>query len=121
MPTLSESTLSEQPVIEWLKELGYEYVFGPDLAPGAALQERENFRQVILLKRLEQALRRINPELPDKAFEDAMYQLTHVEHPNLEITNKQVYRMLTEGIKVEVEDKNGEKRGKYAKVFDFKN
>lgn len=119
MANLNEDTLAEQPVLEWLKELGYEYAFGPDLAPGAALQERENFREVILSKRLEQALRRINPELPDKAIEDAIYQLKTVEHPNFEIANKEVYRMLTEGIKVDVEDENGEKRGKFAKVFDF--
>lgn len=118
---LNEDTLAEQPVLEWLKVLGYEYVFGPDLAPGAALQERENFREVILSKRLEQALRRINPDLPDKAIEDAIYQLKTVEHPNLEIANKEVYRMLTEGIKVDVEDENGEKRGKFARVLDFKN
>ncbi|MBI3289931.1 type I restriction endonuclease subunit R [Candidatus Microgenomates bacterium] len=118
---LNEATLAEQPVLEWLKELGYEYVFGPDLAPGAAFAERDNFREVILLKRLEQALRRINPELPDKAIEDAIYQIKNVEHPNLEIVNKEVYRMLTEGIRVEVEDENGEKRGRFARVIDFKN
>ncbi|MEK7534421.1 MAG: type I restriction endonuclease subunit R [Patescibacteria group bacterium] len=121
MPRLNEDTLAEQPVIDWLKELRYEYVFGPDLAPGAAFAERDDFREVILTKRLEQALRRINPELPDKAIEDAIYQFTKIEHPNLEIANKEVYRMLTEGIKVDVEDENSEKRGKFAKVIDFKN
>ena len=36
---LNENTLTEQPVIEWLKEMGYDYEFGPDLAPGQVLGE----------------------------------------------------------------------------------
>lgn len=121
MPTLNEDTLSEQPVIEWLKKLGYEYAFGPDIAPGAAFQERNNFREVILFKRLEQAIRRINPELLDKDIKKAINQLTGVEHPNLEIANKEVYRMLTEGVKIELEAEDGQKRGQIAKVIDFQN
>lgn len=29
MKKLNEDTLIEQPVIEWLKEMGYDYEFGP--------------------------------------------------------------------------------------------
>ena len=39
MKNLNENTLTEQPVINWLKEMGYDYEFGPDLAPGEALSE----------------------------------------------------------------------------------
>lgn len=28
---LNEDTMTEQPVIEWLKETGYDYKFDPDL------------------------------------------------------------------------------------------
>jgi len=35
---LNENTLAEQPVIDWLKEMGYDYEFGPDLAPCGSLQ-----------------------------------------------------------------------------------
>lgn len=31
---LNEDTLTEQPVIEWLKEMGCDYEFEPDLTPG---------------------------------------------------------------------------------------
>ena len=41
---LNEDTLTEQPIIEWLKELDYDCDFGPDLAPAGPLQERDSFR-----------------------------------------------------------------------------
>lgn len=37
--TLTEDTLAEQPAIEWFKELGYEYAFGPDISPGGSYPE----------------------------------------------------------------------------------
>ena len=120
MKTFNENSLTEQPVIDWFKQLGYEYKFGPDIATGGLLVER-NFKDVILENRLRQGLKRLNPDLPDKVIDEAVYKLKSVAHPNLEIANKEIYRMLTEGVKVEVENKEGELRGRFVKVFDFKN
>ena len=117
---LTEQNLAEQPVIEWFKQLGYEYKFGPDITTGGILVERD-FKDVILENRLKNALKRLNPDLLEKAIEEAVYKLKNIEHPNLEITNREVWRMLTEGVKVEVEDKKGELRGRFVKVFDFEN
>ena len=68
---LNEDSLAEQPVISWLKELGYDYEFGPDLAPGSVLSERDDFREVLLKSRLERSLKRINPECNDEAIQEA--------------------------------------------------
>jgi len=121
MTKLNEDTLAEQPVIEWLKEMGYDYEFGPDLAPGQVLGERENFREVVLIGRLKRAIRRLNPDLPETTIDDVVRTITKVEHPNLEIANKEVYELFTEGVKIGVRDKSGEERGRLAKVFDFEN
>lgn len=118
-PKLNENTLAEQPVINWLKELGYDYEFGPDLAPGGIKAERE-FKDVVLKERLKRSLKRLNPDLHDSALEQAMRALLSFEHPNLEMANKEVYRMLTRGIAVEVGD-GKEARGRIVKVFDFEN
>jgi len=117
---LNENNLTEQPVIEWFKQFGYEYKFGPDISPGGVLVERE-FKDVILEKRLRSALRRLNPDLPDKAIDDAVYKLKKVEYPNLELANKEIYQMLRDGIKVNVEDRDKNLRGKFVKVIDFEN
>jgi len=37
MPKITEQILTEEAVIEWFKQLGYEYKFGPDISPGGIL------------------------------------------------------------------------------------
>lgn len=97
---LNENSLAEQPVIEWLKELGYEHVFGPDLAPGQITGERENFRDTLLLPRLKRSLIRLNPAT-EGLEDEAIQKLLAIEHPNLEEENRQIFKMLTEGTFVE--------------------
>ena len=118
---LNENSLTEQPVIEWLKEMGYDYEFGPDLAPGQILGEREDFREVVLVGRLKRSIRRLNPDLPEAAIDDVVRVITRVEHPNLEIANKEIYKMLTQGVKIGIRDKSGEEKGRLAKIYDFEN
>jgi len=118
---LTENTLTEQPVIEWLKEMGYDYEFGPDIAPGQALGERNDPREVVLVSRLKRSIRRINPELPDSAIDEAVSTLIRVENPNLEMANKEVYKMIIEGVRVNIHNSSGEERGKIVKIFDFQN
>lgn len=108
-------------MIDWLKEMGYDYEFGPDLAPGGSLQERESFREVVLLLRLKRSLRRLNPELSDSAIDDAVAKIIGFEHPSLDIANKEVFKMLVEGVRLEVKDKKGETRGRIVRAFDFEN
>ncbi|MHA1920589.1 MAG: type I restriction endonuclease, partial [Promethearchaeota archaeon] len=115
---LTENNLAEQPSIEWFKQLGYEYKFGPDISTGGVLIERD-FKDVILENRLRNALRRLNPNLPEKGVDEAVYKLKHIEHPNLEIVNKEVWELLTQGVKIKIRDKNGEIKGEIVKVIDF--
>ena len=71
MVNLNENTLAEQPVIEWLRGLGYETLFSPDLAPGGAFMERNDYREVVLSARFRRSLKRINPNIPDEALDQA--------------------------------------------------
>jgi len=117
----NEENLAEVPVIEWLKEMGYDYEFGPDLAPGGSLQERNSFREVVLVPRLKRSLKRLNAELCDEAIDEAVARIMGVEHPNLDVANKETYKLLTEGVRFEARDRQGVLRGRIAKVFDFEN
>ena len=121
MNNLNENTLAEQPVLDWLKELGYEYAFGPDIAPAGAFQERRDYRDVVLVDRLKRSLKRINPEIPEDKILEAADKIIKYHHEDLELGNKEMYEMLKQGVVVEVKDKDGEPRGKYVKVFDFQN
>lgn len=88
---------------------------------GAGWGEREDFREVVLSGRLKRSIRRLNPDLPEAAIDDVVRTIIKTEHPNLEIANKEVYKILTEGVKIGVRDKSGEERGRLVKVFDFEN
>src|SRR3989344_2131325 len=121
MVKLNEDTLAEQPVLDWLKGLDYEYVFGPDIAPDGPFQERGDYRDVVLEDRLKRSLRRINPGIPEDKILEVENKIIQYHHQDLELGNKEMYEMLTRGIAVDVRVDNGELRGKYVSVFDFEN
>ena len=108
-------------MIDWLKELGYDYEFGPDLAPGGPLQERDSFREVLLEKRLKRSIRRINQNISEKTIDEAAAKLSEVSHPSLDIANKDTYKLLTEGVHLKVRDAAGKERGDIIRLFDFQN
>ena len=64
MSIISESDL-EKKALEWFQELGYQYIYGPVLAPEGKNQERKDFKTVILEDRLRLALQRINNDIPN--------------------------------------------------------
>src|SRR3972149_8444706 len=98
---INEDTLAEQPVIDWLRELGYETLFSPDIAPGGAFMERDDYREVVLEGRLKRALKRINPKLPDEALDQAAKTFIKYEHQDIELGNREMYEMLTRGVKID--------------------
>jgi len=119
MKNLNEDTLAEQPVIEWLKGLGYEYAFGPEISPGGPLMERSDYRQPVLEERLKRSLKRINPDIPDNILSQVFNQIAKYHHPDLEMGNKEMYEMIIRGVRIDVKNEQGEIKGKIAKIIDF--
>jgi len=109
----------EEAALEWFEELGYEVVFGPDIAPDGEYPEREDYGEVILVERLKEALTRINPKLPNDAIEDALRQILIPQSPSLIMNNKAFQKMITDGIDVSVKQPDGSYRTEKAYVFDF--
>ena len=60
---LDEAQL-EIATVDYLREMGYDYVHGPKIAPDGEAPEREDYRQVVLVGRLCDAPLRINPDVP---------------------------------------------------------
>ncbi|MEY3775403.1 MAG: hypothetical protein RLZZ129_2183 [Verrucomicrobiota bacterium] len=50
-----------------LTRLGYAVGHGPHLAPGELAAERDSFGDVVLVGRLREAIRRLNPAIPEEA------------------------------------------------------
>ena len=64
--SLNESIV-EDAALEWFGELGYAVGHGPHLAPGEPATERDSFGEVVLVGRLREAVRRLNPAIPGEA------------------------------------------------------
>ncbi|BCD68811.1 type I restriction endonuclease subunit R [Nitratiruptor sp. YY09-18] len=119
MPKLTESSI-ENFTIELLKNQGYDYLYGGDIAPDGINPLRDSFEEVILFDRLKTAIKKINPSLPQDAIDDAIKQLTQINTPDLIANNEIFHRMLTEGVKVTYQ-KDGVQRGDIVWLIDFKN
>ena len=64
--TLTESIV-EDAALEWFGELGYAFGHGPQLAPGEPAAERDSFGEVVLVGHLREAIRRMNPAIPEES------------------------------------------------------
>ncbi len=121
MSKLNEDTLSEQPLLGWFKQLGYEYAYGPDIAPGGVAPEREDYRDVILKSRLTRSLIRINPSIPEEKIYEVVQLLMRFHHVDIELGNKEAYEWIIKGIEVHFRNKAGDTKNEYVKLIDFKN
>lgn len=117
MSRITESSVEEF-AIELLEHQGYQYIYGPDIAPDSTTPERQSFEDVLLIERLTAAVSRINPHVPVDAREDAIKQLLRLNSPELIANNESFHRMLTEGIKVSYQ-KGGSSRGDLVWLIDY--
>ena len=120
MTTLTESDV-EAAALDWLRGLGWQVAHGPDIAPGVSGAERADYGQVVLERRLRDALARLNPNLPATALEDALRKLTHPAGATLEARNRAFHRLLVDGVTVEHRVDGGAIRGAQARVVDYDN
>jgi type I restriction enzyme R subunit len=109
----------EQAALAWLESMGYVIVSGPEIAPGETTAERENYGQVVLERRLRQALQRLNPQVPSDAMEDAFRKLTRPDSPSLIANNHVIHKYLVEGVPVEYQRADGLIGGDLVRVFDY--
>ncbi|MEI8245102.1 MAG: type I restriction endonuclease subunit R [Lentisphaerota bacterium] len=109
----------EQFALELLEKQGYQYIYGPDIAPDSDTPARQSFEDVLLLDKLRNAVARINPEIAADVREDAIKQIQRLNSPELIANNEAFHRMLTEGIKVTYQ-KSGHSRGDLVWLIDFK-
>jgi type I restriction enzyme R subunit len=111
----------EQAMLQWLAGLGWDIAHGPDISPPDAKTpgtERDTYRQVVLSSRLRDAIRRLNPQIPLGAQDDALRLVLNPNVPGQVQANRQFHRWLVEGVPVEFQ-KDGETRGDRVRLIDF--
>jgi type I restriction enzyme R subunit len=108
----------EQLALTWFQDSGWEYVYGPDIAPDGDAPERADYRQVILPGRLLDALRRLNPTIPGAVLDEVVHRVGKLHEPSLLKSNRTFHELLLDGVAVEVET-DGVKRGDRVRLMDF--
>jgi len=116
--SLNESHV-EDAALTWFGELGYAVGHGPQLAPGEPAAERDSFGEVVLVGRLREAIRRLNPAIPEEAREEALRKVLRVATTSLVQTNRAFHRMLRDGVDVEYPRPDGSIKGDKAQLVDF--
>ena len=116
--SLTESIV-EDAALTWFGELGYAVGHGPQMAPGEPAAERDSFSEVVLVGRLREALRQLNPAIPEEAREEALRKVLRVATPSLVQTNRAFHRLLRDGVDVEYARPDGSTKHDKAWLVDF--
>lgn len=114
---LTENQL-ENICLEWFREIGWQVLYGPDIAPDSDNSVRTDYRQVVLREKLLSALSRINPHIPANALEQAAHVATVINEPLLIQKNRYFHKLLREGIPVEYAV-GEEKKADLVQLIDF--
>ena len=112
MPDLYSEANYENSVIELFRNMGYQYVYGPDV-------ERD-YKSPLYDDILEESLVRLNPKLPSAAIQDALYKLKNFENGTLVQKNIVFMNYLQNGIEVSYHHK-GEVRSDIVYIADYRN
>jgi type I restriction enzyme R subunit len=118
----TEDQLVEQPAIGLFAALGWQTVSAMEetFGTGGTLG-RETKGEVVLVDRLRAALIQFNPGVPPEAIQTAIDELARDRSAmSLEAANREVYRLLKEGIPVSIPDReHGGQKTERLRVVDW--
>jgi len=118
-----EDTLVQKTTSDYLRDqLGWDSVYaynqetyGPD-----GLLGRISDREVVLTRYLRQALEKLNPNLPEIAYDEAVRQVVDYSHSqSLLANNFDKYKLFKDGVLVSFQGENGEIKRERLRIFDF--
>ena len=117
---MSEDELeqSENPALIQLQSLGWQYVEGKLLSPQSG--ERGSHGDVVLIKRLNAAIKRINPWISEDNLNKVSRDLVRLNCTSLMEYNQKIYNKLTQYQSVE-QDLGKGRKGQTVKIIDFDN
>lgn len=118
MSAFTESVV-EEAALEWFAALGYAVTGGPAIAPGEPEAERQSYSDVVLEARLQNALARLNPNVPASGLEEAFRKLTRISSPQLVDANHELHSYIVDGVPVEYLRPDGSIGYDPVRVIDF--
>ena len=119
----SEDRLVQQTFADYLEQhLGWDsiYAWNQETFGASGTLGRSSERETVLVRDLQAALIKFNPQLPDKAITEAISKLTHQDFSRSLLQHNQVfYKLMRDGVPVSYRDQKGQLRHVQAKVIDF--
>jgi type I restriction enzyme R subunit len=82
-------------------------------------RERDNHGEVVLKERFRNALRRLNPDLPEETLQDAERRVLVPDSPSLVVNNRVSHRLLVDGVTAEFRAADGDIRGHPVQLISF--
>jgi len=117
MATLTEAEV-EAVLLDQLGALGYTCLNDAVSGPDGSAPERDAYSDTILVRRLRDAIARLNPQIPEDAREDALRRIMANERPSLIEENRRLHRAMVEGVPVEYRAEDGTIRGDAVRLLD---
>lgn len=102
----------ENSIIELFQNMGYQYLYGPDVV--------REFNSPLYEVELVSALQRLNPDMPLDAINDALFKLKNFENAELVQKNEVFMDYLQHGVEVRYTVK-GEERAGLVYLVDYDN
>ena len=106
--------------LEVLQSMGWGYVHGLSIAPGAEATERESFEQIVLVDRLRKSVAVLNPSIPYDAQEQAIQKVLRIYSLEMLHNNETFHQLLVEKVKIPYQ-KDGFERSYEVALIDFEN
>ncbi|MBS3173638.1 type I restriction endonuclease subunit R [Candidatus Woesearchaeota archaeon] len=105
--------------LQLLKDCGYRIIYGPDIACDGETPQRKDYKEVILLDHLRDAIDKLNPQIPKEAKQQAIKKILRAESQNLEANNQDFHNLLIKGVPVEY--KTNKIKNDFVNIIDFNN
>ncbi len=118
----TEGGLVEQPALELLEQLGWTVVnaFSETFGPAGTLG-RDSMHDIVLTHRVRDALRWLNPRVPESIREEALVALTKDRSVMDRVrANREVHDLFRDGYRAEWQGEDGERQFATLQFVDFR-
>lgn len=117
----SEEHLVEEPSISLYAELGWHTAnCFHEFDSGTSTLGRETMADVVLVARLRKSLEKLNPQLPKEAIDQAIEEIARDRSTRSPVeSNKEIYKLLKDGVKVRVRKATGTEAVETVKIIDW--
>ena len=118
--TMNEDNL-ENLVLDFLKESGWSTIYGPNIAPGELIQERDSYGESQLNARVKKAVSKFNPDFNPEEVDQVFKTLVRAESQSVAMENWRIFELLTNGVPIQRRRSDGTITETRATVIDWVN